>query len=235
VHDVPGGDGASLVASPNRRNGQASTAAAPLPVGTPDEILAESGYTKKDIERLQKELQAGEKLVWAGRSLPGIHGTVVGPMLPAIFIFVIATANFLIGFFTSKAGSTQLTISMAIGLVALLALVYLVAVPFYFMHLERHAVFALTDRRVLIWDRDQFYRKCFHSLGPEDVVRFNRQGRSEAPNAVGSLVFAKLRVFRFFKLKLDRQLGFLYVRGYVGLERKLREHLIDPYTDRLAS
>src|SRR5262249_21637290 len=116
-----------------------------------------------------------------------------------------------------------------------IALFALIATPFYFRFRESCAAYAVTNRRVLIWDRDPFLREKFLALDAAAVAQLSREGDADDA-AVGSLILVpKLIYFRLLKWKLTRRIGILYIRGCPTLERRLREHLIDPYTDRMLS
>ena len=242
VLDVPGGSNEPTPAKPanGRRNGKAARAKnSATPVRDIDEILSESRYSDAEADRLRDELEADERLVWAGKTAPGFHMSVVRPMAAAgggLVVCVVVVIAFLVISANDKFADKLIGRALLpFGVAGLLAVATLIAVPFYYRRREAYSAYAITNRRVLLWEMDPFLRTKFHSLAPEDVAGFARLGWSDEADAVGSLVFARQRVFRFGRFRASRPIGFLYVRGHVPVERLLREHLIDPYTDRLMS
>jgi hypothetical protein len=228
VHAVPGGSNAS-----SNGNGRAIRGLAGLPpVADVDTVLAESGYSDSESDRLRTELEAGERLAWAGKTAPGYHMSLLKPMVGAAALFTVFAVQVIATLFVAGSKAPLYMIIPCI-LISLAALAALIGTPFYYQKRERATAYAITDRRVMLWEIDPFLRPKFHSLGPEDIVRFARWAKSEDPDTLGSLVFTRLRVFRFGRFKANRPLGFLYLKNYIDVERKMREHLIDPYTDRL--
>jgi hypothetical protein len=233
VHDVPGG---TQRGGQNGSHASARSVPAPLPIGDMDDILEEAKFTEAESDRLRDELEDGERLIWAGKTAPGLHMSAVRPMASAaggiVLSIIIVTAIFIITASDRALGDFRWKAAIPFILMGIGAVVALAAMPFYFRFREGAGAYALTDRRVLIWDRDPFLRPGFHSLAPEDVADFSRHGEAD-DDKVGSLIVARITFLRILKRRWRRPLGFLYIRGCATLERQLREHLINPHMDRL--
>ena len=235
---VPGGAAdAPAPAKPPAKKSRGKSAPAPAPVRDIDEILAESKFTDAESDRLRDALEPGERLVWAGKTATGLHLSAVRPMATAaggvVMSIVILIAILLIGAEDKGIEKIRMMALIPFGLIGIAAVVAVILTPLYFLRRERRSAYALTDRRVLIWDVDPLLREQFHALDPVDIAQFSRYAWKDDADSTGSIVFARKRFLSIGPKRYSRPIGFLYIRGFVGVERLLREHLIDPYTDRL--
>jgi hypothetical protein len=232
---VPGGAAAPAPAKPKKSRGK--SAPGPMPLRDIDEILADSRFSDAESDRLRDALESGERLLWAGKTAPGLHFSSVRPIATAaggvVMSIVIVTAIMLIGAEDKGIDHIRRMALIPFGLIGVAAVIALIVTPFYFLRKERRSAYAVTDRRVLIWDVDPFLREQFHSLDPVDIAQYSRYAWKDDADSVGSIVFARKRFLSIGPKRYSRPIGFLFIRGFVGVERLLRVHLIDPYTDRL--
>lgn len=218
IHDVAG-------AKPT--NG---VAAAPAPVQDPEEILAKSGFSAAERERLEDELKKGERLVWAGK--PEARMALVVGLGPACGGFFLAVVLVVILVLVRSKGMADWQLYLLLGSFAAVGIVAGLASPFLNRFRYAHSAYALTTRRALVWDRALYVRPRFTAYGPEDVASVTCRQYSPKPDAIGHLTFAA-EVTKIGQARFVRFHGFFYLRGARAIEKLLREHLIDAYTDRI--
>lgn len=199
----------------------------PVPGAKP---LAKSGLSAAERERLEDELEKGERLLWAAK--PDPKGPFVMGWLGAAGCFGIALVLLVIAVLTyvQKVGGVM---SFVLGVMAVLLVGFGVALPFVNRVRYARTAYALTDRRALVWDCDWVARPRFTDYGPEDLAACKRLQFSQAADAVGHLLFAREVTGKVGRGKVIRSHGFFYVAGVGAVEKLLREALIDAYTDRL--
>jgi hypothetical protein len=205
-------------------------AAAPAPAA--EQVLAESGYSDKERERLEDTLEEGEHLLWAGKPVPGA-AFFAGWIFSSIFFFgalvCLICMAIVIGNNIGGAGV------VACVLFAVLFIAAGMAMPFLNRRRYGLIAYAVTDRRALAWDADWLGRVSAQVYKPAQLSKMGGMGTTAA--GVGSLVFGRKVVTR--KTQHGTQqfagmpYGFFYIPRAAEVERLMREQLIDPFTDKL--
>jgi phage FluMu protein Com len=207
--------------------------AGPTPIRKPADIYQEAGLSASQQARLEQELEKGERLVWAGK--PVMRSVMLvnfliggGALLLAIMLVTIALVA---GRDSPNGPSLELLIfggALTIG-----GIVW----PFYQRYRFGSFVYAITDKRALVWDANFFGVSKFLAYGSADVAGLKRGRAGKDENATGNLVFGEIAIFPWQDLRKKpgsgRAVGFLHVKNPHGVERILREYLIDAYADRL--
>lgn len=219
VHDVagPAGGNGHAPAPPH------PPAAAPLPEST--------SLSAEEREKLQAELEAGERLLWTGKPDARIAFLMGWAVASGLFFLALVLGG-IVGL-TLARGMAGWVEVLFLGGIALAALGVGVVAPFLNRSRYARTVYAVTDRKVMAWDCDLLGRGRFKAYGPEDVASLALLQFGQRANAIGQLAFAREVTFKFGQTKFYRTHGFFYLRGASAVERVIRQHLIDPYTDRL--
>jgi len=218
IHPVPG------EAPTNGRTEHAT----PPPNGK--QILKESGFSAEERERLEVELEKGERLVWAAKPVArsAFHlGLVVTGFCCVVALMLLGVA---IVTFVQKASAV---VGVVLIVLALAAIAAGVTLPFVNRKRYERTAYALTDRRALVWDCDWLAKPRFKDYGPEDLASYTKMQFSQRADAVGHFLFAREVVRRIGAHKITRSHGFFYVTDVPRLEKLLRETLLDEYTDSL--
>ncbi len=218
IHPVPGEP---------PTNGKAAHAS---PAASAKQVLANSGLSEEERERLQEELEKGERLLWAAKPVARsafLLGLVVTGFSCVVALMLLAVA---IVTFVQKASALIGVVLIVFALVAVAA-----GATFPFINRRRYerTAYALTDRRALAWDCDWLARPRFKDYGPEDLAAYSKMQFGQSADVVGHLIFAREVVRRVGAHKITRTHGFFYIKGVPQLEKILREELLDAYTDRL--
>jgi hypothetical protein len=217
IHDVPGAD---------RSVAKQKVVQAP----ELEEVLQASGFSPEECQRLERELEAGERLLWAGK--PDARAAFLGGLGPAAggLFLAICLGIFLI--VMRMHGNSPKEIALPMGALAVGAVLVGAAWPVLNKWRYAQTAYAVTDRRALAWGRELFLTPYFMAYGPEDLVKLKWSEWSPLARGVGHILFAR-EVREVEELKVVRSHGFFFIRDAAAIERLLREHLIDPYTDRL--
>ena len=207
-------------------------AAGPV-VRSAEDLLAESGLSAEERERLEKALEGGEKLLWAGKpqtkppflqALGPASGFLFSAVVVGIMFFIIQNSNML-------TGGMQFLPLVGVGGFVLAAGVW----PFLVKRRYARTAYAVTSGRALAWDPHIFGWMRFQEYDAADLARFYRVkvhfgGRDEA----GSLIFGgEASKKKGEGHKVVRYHGFFYIGRAAEVEKLIRERLVNPYTDRL--
>ncbi|MFG0285671.1 MAG: hypothetical protein ACF8R7_14730 [Phycisphaerales bacterium JB039] len=189
--------------------------------------LDPAGQPERD-PRISAELEDGEQLIWAARPLPRLMSRRAWP----IAIFGVPFLGFAI-FWTvgaawgiSQAGSAGngppgfAIIFPLFGLPFILVGLGLVTAPFWSRRAARKTLYALTDRRAILWEGG-FRGQKVTSFGPEILDEMSRTQRDDGS---GDLIFRQREVYtgsdRRSRAKSE---GFLAVHAVRDLEKLVRQ------------
>jgi len=90
-------------------------------------------------------------------------------------------------------------------------------------------VYAITNRRALSWSASLWGRTGFADYAPEDMAKLHRLDLVKEPEPVGHLVFG----YKAVSKDTIGGYGFMLIRKPATVEKLLREHLVEPYLERL--
>jgi hypothetical protein len=214
--------------------------APPAPPRSAD-VLARSELSAAERQRLEAELEAGERLVWAGK--PAASVAFVRGWLIAVAFFFAAGVCLLILVLTVGRGLAGdgwgILFAVLPGVFAAGFLAVGLAWPFLARRRAERTVYAFSDRRALAWDSSFLLGRVKHVVyDPAELSGLQLTPITGGADAVGNLIFAARAVTRQTSKGREytgaiRLLGFFYVRRAAEVERLMREELIDPYTDKL--
>jgi hypothetical protein len=142
---------------------------------------------------VRAELRDGERLLWAGQPRPGRFARLA--WLDVIFgipwtLTMIALLAFLIYTNLQDAPRAQPAAPRWAGLVVLIPFLLIgfahLSAPYWAKRRARRTVYAITDRRVIVWEGKKFRPAKVHSLSPAELTRLHRVEHS---GGVGDLIF----------------------------------------------
>jgi hypothetical protein len=185
--------------------------------------------------RVHSELQPGEHLVWAGQPNPRAYArgawviSIFGVVFAAFAAFWILMAGgfaLLAGSATAGAGAGFACFPL-LGVPFLLIGVAMLLAPLWMRRAARRAVYAITDRRAIVWQARPFGSELtVRSFAPAELTQITRVERADG---TGDLVF--LEVFNHsvnskgHRSSTRTRLGFLGVDGVRDVEDVLRKTL----------
>jgi hypothetical protein len=182
-------------------------------------------------QRLHAELQPGETLLWTGRPIPAaaargiwIFSLVGGVMMiPAL---IMAAVMGLIVLIVALLAKSLCVVLFLLPLFAMLCLmiVLLLALPLYVQRQARHTVYALTDRRAIVWQK---------GFGAMRVRSFNRDQlaalqRTERPDGTGDLIFEQTLYHGHHGHHHTQSVGFTSIARVRDVEELIRATLLTP-------
>jgi hypothetical protein len=195
-----------------------------------DEILDDSTLSNKERDRLEDELEKNEQLLWAGKPVERV--AFVRAWAISAGLFSVAVTFLAIGLvMIITQGLKGLEAIIWIGL--LVGAAGLTVAGFVYPSLKRNQlskfVYAITNRRAMSWSASLWGRKGFADYAPEDMAKLHRIDIVKEPEPVGHLVFGYKRISK------DNigGYGFMLIRRPATVEKLLREHLVEPYLERL--
>jgi hypothetical protein len=198
-----------------------------------DTMIAVSGEALPEwlAMRLRAEMRPDETLVWTGRPIPAvaargawIFSLVGGVMLVPMVVMAVVFCGITLAI-------TLLTKNICFALfllpffAVLLVIVGMIAVvPFWVRYRAGHTVYALTDRRALIWQKGPF---AFHvrSFAREQLLEFQR---NERPDGTGDLIFEQIPWRDGHGHQYLRSVGFTSIARVRDVEELIRATLLTP-------
>ncbi|GAB4150416.1 MAG: hypothetical protein Tsb009_25240 [Planctomycetaceae bacterium] len=187
-------------------------------------------------DRIDSELESGETVVWAGQPLPGqfarraIPVALFGIPFTAFSIFWIVTAAVGIGEGFQQGDDFVPKIFACFplfGVPFLLVGLGLVSAPYWAARRARKTLYALTNRRAIIWEAGWWKSVTIRSFRGDDLKKMIRKERSDG---TGDLIFEDMT--QLIQAHSDgvhlarHQVGFLGVENVRELERLVKETLL---------
>ena len=198
-----------------------------------DTMIAASGEALPEwlVARLRAELRPGETLVWTGRPIPAVAArgawifSIVGGvmLIPMVVMAVVFGGIFLAVALLAKSACFLLFLLPFFGV--LMIIVGIVALmPFLARRQAGNTVYALTDRRAIIWQKGPF---AFHvrSFAREQLQEFQR---SERPDGTGDLIFEQVPWRDGHGHQQVRCVGFTSIARVRDVEELIRATLLAP-------
>jgi hypothetical protein len=206
---------------------------------TVDNPMHTNDYTGKDTlppeldQRVRSELAADERLVWVGRPrwnlyrgstiIMSIIGTVFGALALVIFSIGFAGLGAAVG---GRAGGLDGCASLLFCLYTPLFMLiggHLMTGPFWMPKRIRRTVYALTDRRAILWEPGWFAGQyTVRNYTREGLARIHRKDRADG---AGDLLFEEFYTRSSFEKFLIRTIGDENVsntrilRGFICVDR----------------
>jgi hypothetical protein len=175
--------------------------------------------------QVDKELQAGERIQWVGQPIPGRQFGTASRW--GIVIFAIPWTAFAV-FWTcmaakgvSKSHSAMSWAFPLFGVPFVLVGVAMLSSPFWERKAAGKLVYALTDRRAIIFRtglRNTITVRSFESSTLTDLTR------TERPDGSGDLIFTR-DITQTSDSNFSRDIGFLGVRDVRKVEKIIRDSL----------
>ncbi|HYT93745.1 MAG TPA: hypothetical protein VEL76_33810 [Gemmataceae bacterium] len=229
----------SLIPVGTAANGKAATPAAkpkPAPTRNAADVLAESGLSAEERDRLEGELDRGEQLLWAGKPVARSAfmrgwGVGAGFLFGAIIMIVALIVMWNHGVFHDSFG-TIMALILGGGIAG--CVVFGIAWPYLQRWYAGRTVYAVTTKRALAWVCNYFGKTSLVSYQPADMVKLSRSDIKKGDDGIGHLVFGvTVRTTRTSDgiIRSYRSYGFFLVHRPLVVERLLREYLIDPFID----
>jgi hypothetical protein len=177
--------------------------------------------------RIPAELNVGERLVWAGRPVPGLVARKALPVALfglAFLGFSLFWAGSAVSMGSSASGGPPLMnlVFPLFGLPFILVGVWMLMTPLRSRRAARKTLYALTDRRAIVWE-PRWRSDRVASFGPEALAELRRNQRSDGS---GDLIFRRRPMRSDSDVPIHRMHeGFLGVAAVGELEKLVRETL----------
>jgi hypothetical protein len=217
--------------------GGAAAAAAPPPPPPPPattkSILQKSSLSDEEQERVEDTLESGERLVWADKPVPSAAFVRAWLMSIGFGFGALVTLVICILVLVSTGGKDWLFAAipgvLGLGLVAA-GIVY----PYLARRSAERTAYAFTTKRAMVWECGLLGQNKLLTYGPAVVAQLSVLPSMGGKDGVGDIVFGyQVQRDRQGAVRSFKRHGFLMVRHADRVEKLLREHLIDPFTDKL--
>jgi hypothetical protein len=234
---IPVGGGNGTPTAPSPAPAPAARPKAP-PAPTVEEVLADSGLSAEERERLEGELAAGERLLWAGKPVArwafirgwGIGSGLLFGTVVLVVILILASKDGMLG------GTAGTLVFIGLLLAALASAAAGIAWPFLRRWYATLVVYAVTSKRALSWGPNYFGKVSLNEYEPEDMAKLYRTEITPGPDGVGNIIFGvsarRKKTREGIEVSYHRY-GFFLLRRAAQVEKLLREALVDPYLDAL--
>ena len=178
-------------------------------IGSGGDMSAFEPSLPPELERrVADELAPGERLVWTGQPRPDLAMRPAGCLVPfgivfAVFaVFWMVGATVVTGGFLAPCGLPFLGVGIA-----------LIASPAWLRRQARNTVYALTDRRALVWEPGWFGSVTVRSY---TAAGLGHMSRSERADGGGDLVFEEFSTTNYSN---DGPRSYTTRRGFLGIDR----------------
>jgi hypothetical protein len=197
----------------------------------------DTGLPPELADRVRAELRPDERLVWAGQPRPDLMARGAWFLVPfggcfALFALIWIGISAGIGFgfqgFGQGAGAFGGLFGLC-GLPFLLIGIFFLFSPVWLRKQARRTVYALTDRRAVVWAAGWFGTQTVYSYGPGSLQRMLRTERADG---AGDLVFEEFVTYgtdsHGARTATTNRRGFLAVDRVRELEDLVRRTLLEP-------
>jgi hypothetical protein len=193
--------------------------------------------TASDRALLEEQLEAGERVVWAGKPaerlafLGGLVATA-GFGLVALILLIVLLVWIFAG---ALEGAGLVVTALILGTLILAFAAAAAGWPFWARHRARKTFYAITTRRALGREVDLLGRAKLHVYEPAAVAGVLPMVFGKGPDAVGHLIFGAAVVterIAGMRMRYYRRWGFFNLPHATEVERVLRETLIDPFLEQ---
>lgn len=204
--------------------------------GEPERIDSEPATDARSDPRIERELEDREQLVWAGRPDPSQMGCRSTPIvlfgIPwtafSVFWVYMASVGLWSGLGSSGPGGIMQWLFPLFGVPFILIGLGLLSSPFWIKRSAKKTLYALTDRRCIIWQHG-LRTTTVKSYGPDDLENMSRVERK---NGSGDVIFVKSIRIRERHSSSDTVTtpeGFMAVEDARSLERLIRDTLLSEF------
>ncbi len=175
--------------------------------------------------QIQRELDAGENLLWSGAPDPARAATrsiapaIIGVFVTGFALFWMAGAHFVTSSVPANFGPPGAKLFPLFGLIFVFAGLALIASPFLGFAKATTTIYAVTDRRLLIVAGSDV-----RSFLPRDIQSVERRG-----DTTGDIIFARRlrsRDHDGHSHNYEEEIGFFGIQNPREVERLIRAHLI---------
>ena len=207
--------------------------------GTADDMGVDDLRDARYDPRIDRELESGEELIWAGRH--NGRGIVLKSM-PVVLFGIPWTAFALFWTYMAAGGISNFSNSGSGGPPGIMKWVFplwglpfiligfaMLSTPFWGKRKARRTLYALTDRRCIVWNPGFRGAMKVTSYGPDDLVSLSRQERRDGS---GDVIFVKSMRIRERGSSSDTVTeaeGFIGVDEPKTLERLIRDTLLSEF------
>jgi hypothetical protein len=183
--------------------------------------------------KVDAELAPGERLVWVGQPLPGLYRLRSIPLLIVGVFFLGFTVLWFgmslgMGAFAVGAGEGMgglFACFSLFGLIPAVVGVLLVTSPLWMASVARKTVYALTDKRAIIWEPSLFSAVQVRSYAASGLGAMTRNERGDGS---GDLVFEEYYTYNRNGGSTRQQRGFLGIDRVRDVETLVRQTLLGP-------
>jgi hypothetical protein len=205
------------------------------PALTTEQVLAQSPLTEKEREKVQDELDSGERVLWAGK--PDLKIAFMRGWIPAsgfLFFGLILMIFLIMSFVTTMNLGALITVLLVLALLIVVGLG--VATPYYKKWLAEKMFYTVSNKRATIWGCTRFGALLPPShFEPAELHGFFFHASPYWGEDVGDIIFGSKTVTRG-KGKDAYQVtytwGFFMVREGKKVDKIIREALVDPLLDK---
>ena len=185
---------------------------------------------------IDAELDAGERIVWLRQPVPWLlwRGTlavlIFGVPWTAFAVFWTLGAAGLVGS-TARATGWWAYIFPLWGLPFIFIGLVMLSAPYWAARAAKRTIYAITDRRAIIWIPKAWGEKEVQSFEPRRLLSITRKERT---NGSGDLIFEQFRETHGSSTTTIRR-GFMALRDVRDAEEVLRDVLLRAYAERTKS
>lgn len=196
--------------------------------------------------RINAELQTGERLLWAAQPIPALYARSAWPMM----LFGLVFTGFSLFWIGGAAGmlwfSDHGPVHEGFGIGRIFSCFPLFGLPFFAVGMglvtspiwmrraARRSIYAVTDRRAIVCQGRAWGGVEIRSFGPGDLTAMTRIERG---NGAGDLIFREGYSESFdsegHRTSNRKVIGFVAVEGVHDVEHLVRTQLIEPHRARM--
>jgi hypothetical protein len=200
------------------------------PPATTESVLAASGLSQAEQDRVEHALRSDERLVWADKPMPAAAFRR-GWLHSSTFFIGFIMGGIILGLTLAEGRGNPWWLPTVIGLFTVGCLVCGLLFPSRMRWCAERTIYAFTTKRALVWYCNLLGEIKLLAYRPEVVARREVQLAVMANDGSGDIVFGQeWGQDRYGTISRVRKHGFLMVRNVDDVNKLLLEHLINPFS-----
>jgi len=185
--------------------------------------------------RVDAELASGERIVWTGQPVPWLfarHGwasVVIGIPWTGFVLFWMAGAAGMVDGRPWQPGEWEHILLPLWGVPFFLIGLVLLTMPYWLARNARRTIYALTDRRAIVWEAESLTNTTIRSFTPDRLLSMTRRERGGGGR--GDLIFEQFQERNGSGTTTIRR-GFMSIEQLNDTEELVRETLLAAHANR---
>jgi len=187
--------------------------------------------------RVDAELASGERVVWLGQPVPwlfareGWMSVVIGIVWTGFVLYWMAGAAGMVEGRPRQPNGWEQTLLPLWGIPFFLIGFYLLTMPYWLARKARRTIYALTDRRAIVWEVASWGKTTVRSFTPDRLLSMTRRARGGGGR--GDLIFEQFLERNGSGTTTIRR-GFMAIEHLKDADDLVRQTLLAAHANRRA-